>query len=83
VKGAVRIPTHRGWERGARGAAVVTTVGGEEPDRFANRPCFEFNTLLPSHLDDAHCTHCRFYLTARCPHIDEFLDDVDDLEPEA
>ncbi|MCI4323191.1 MAG: hypothetical protein L3K03_04110 [Thermoplasmata archaeon] len=54
----------------------------EEEDKFVNRPCFQFNPKLSSSQDDAHCTHCRMYLTAQCPHIDEFLDDVEDYEPE-
>ena len=51
-------------------------------DRFTNRPCYEFNSQLLPSWNDKHCSHCRHYLTARCPHIDEFLDDVDDLSPE-
>jgi len=47
-----------------------------------NRPCYEFNDDLHSAWNDRHCQHCRHYLTARCPHIDEFLDDVEDLTPE-
>jgi hypothetical protein len=57
----------------------------EEPDeeeRFVNRPCYEFNRQLRPAWNDKHCAHCRHYLTARCPHIDEFLDDVEDLTPE-
>jgi hypothetical protein len=53
-----------------------------DEDRFTNRPCYEFNRQLRPAWDDKHCSHCRFYLTARCPHIDEFLDDVEDLTPE-
>jgi hypothetical protein len=54
----------------------------EDEDRFTNRPCFEFNQQLLPTWNDRHCSHCRHYLTARCPHIDEFLDDVEDLTPE-
>jgi hypothetical protein len=54
----------------------------EDEDRFVDRPCYEFNSLLRPAWDDRHCEHCRHYLTARCPHIDEFLDDVEDLTPE-
>jgi hypothetical protein len=54
----------------------------EDEDRFVNRPCYEFNRQLLPAWDDKHCSHCRHYLTARCPHIDEFLDDVEDLTPE-
>jgi hypothetical protein len=55
---------------------------GEDPERFVNRPCYEFNPQLRAAWNDKHCAHCRHYLTARCPHIDEFLDDVEDLSPE-
>ena len=53
-----------------------------DEERFTNRPCYEFNPQLRQTWNDKHCSHCRHYLTARCPHIDEFLDDVDDLTPE-
>jgi hypothetical protein len=85
VKGATRVPSHRGWERTTRGSSfqiAPTREEGPGEDRFFNRPCYEFNGMLARGLDDTHCRHCRHYLTARCPHIDEFLDDVDDLEPE-
>lgn len=58
---------------------------GEEVDesqRFFDRPCYEFNSLLRPAWDDRYCEHCRHYLTARCPHIEDFLDDVEDLTPE-
>jgi hypothetical protein len=55
---------------------------GEDSERFINRPCYEFNPQLRAAWNDKHCSHCRHYLTARCPHIDEFLDDVEDLSPE-
>ena len=62
----------------------VGGLPGEEEDegRFVDRPCYVFNRTLPPAFDDRHCGHCRHYLTARCPHIDEFLEDVEDLSPE-
>ncbi|MCI4328232.1 MAG: hypothetical protein L3J86_01490 [Thermoplasmata archaeon] len=54
----------------------------EGEDRFIGRPCYTFNASLQPTLDDTRCGHCRLYLTSRCPHIDEFLDDVEDLSPE-
>jgi hypothetical protein len=51
-------------------------------ERFTNRPCYVFNHALRVGLDDTQCGHCRHYLTASCPHIDEFLDDVEELSPE-
>lgn len=56
--------------------------GEDEEDRFVDRPCYEFNSLLRPAWNDRHCSHCRHYLTARCPHIEDFLDDVEDLTPE-
>jgi hypothetical protein len=53
-----------------------------EEQRFVDRPCYVFNPRLARAFDDKHCTHCRHYLTSRCPHIDEFLEDVEDLAPE-
>ncbi len=54
----------------------------ESPRRFFGRECYVFNPQLRPAMNDTHCSHCRFYLTARCPHIEEFLDDVEDLSPE-
>ena len=59
-----------------------TEEDDDDPERFVNRPCYQFNPQLRPVWDDRHCSHCRYYLTARCPHIDEFLDDVEDLTPE-
>ena len=61
---------------------AITGPTEEDEDRFVDRPCYEFNSLLRPPWNDRHCEHCRHYLTARCPHIDEFLDDVEDLTPE-
>jgi hypothetical protein len=79
VRGTFRVPAH--------GPAVSRPFPGpslseEDEDRFVNRPCYEFNDDLHTVWNDRHCEHCRHYLTARCPHIDEFLDDVEDLTPE-
>jgi hypothetical protein len=76
VRGTYRVPAH---------APVPPSVGfGEEEDedKFVNRPCYEFNPALLPAWNDRRCEHCRHYLTSRCPHIDEFLDDVEDLSPE-
>jgi hypothetical protein len=51
-------------------------------DKFRNRPCYVFNSSLKPGHDDKACGHCRYYLTASCPHIDEFIDDVEDLSPD-
>jgi hypothetical protein len=79
VRGTFRVPAH--------GPVVsrpfpTPSLSDEEEDRFVNRPCYEFNDDLHNAWNDRHCEHCRHYLTARCPHIDEFLDDVEDLTPE-
>jgi hypothetical protein len=78
VKGPSRSPVH--VLVAPRGAARPP----EEPDetRFFDRECYEFNRQLEPGRNDRYCEHCRHYLTARCPHIDEFLDDVEDLSPE-
>jgi len=58
--------------------------GGEEEDdaRFINRECYEFNSKLDAGQDDKHCRHCKKYLTLHCPHIKDFMDDVEDYEPD-
>lgn len=78
MRGSVRIPMHHGPTRPMR----VETGDEDDADRFVGRDCYVFNPSLRANLDDTQCGHCRFYLTARCPHIDEFLDDVEDLSPE-
>jgi len=78
VRGTVRIPMHAP----ALPRDAPTGEGEGEEDRFVGRPCYVFNSSLRGPLDDTRCAHCRHYLTARCPHIDEFLDDVEDLSPE-
>jgi hypothetical protein len=77
VRPSFRISVHSPEPR----LAVVNSTE-EDEDRFVDRPCYEFNSLLRPEWNDRHCEHCRHYLTARCPHIDEFLDDVEDLTPE-
>ena len=81
MRGTFRVPAH--------GPVVsrpfpTPSLSGEdeEEDRFVDRPCYEFNDDLTTAWNDRHCSHSRHYLTARCPHIDEFLDDVEDLTPE-
>jgi hypothetical protein len=54
----------------------------EEETPRVGRPCYVFNPILRRNLDDTACEHCRFYLTPRCPHLDEFMEDLDDLTPE-
>jgi hypothetical protein len=81
VKSTFRSPVHTPLSRGTFDPEPEETDENDE-DRFVNRPCYEFNRQLLPAWDDKHCSHCRHYLTARCPHIDEFLDDVEDLSPE-
>ena len=81
MKGPYRAPVHPPLS--PRAMPVPSPDEEEEDeDRFTNRPCYEFNGQLRPAWNDRHCSHCRHYLTARCPHIDEFLDDVEDLTPE-
>lgn len=78
MRDPLRLPaTHHAAYRDYRPAAEEA-----EEDRFIGRSCYVFNRSLRTNLDDTRCGHCVHYLTARCPHIDEFLDDVDDLSPE-
>ena len=76
MRGTYRVPVH---------SPAPPSVGSgeeEDEDKFVNRPCYEFNSALLPTWNDRRCEHCRHYLTSRCPHIDEFLDDVEDLSPE-
>lgn len=79
MRGPVRLPAHHGASTHDYRTAAVEEI---EEDRFIGRPCYAFNRALRGNLDDTRCSHCLHYLTARCPHIDEFLDDVEDLTPD-
>jgi hypothetical protein len=76
VRGTFRVPAH------LPPTGPAAAVPEDDEERFLNRPCYEFNSRLLVAWNDKHCSHCRYYLTSGCPHIDEFLDDVDDLTPE-
>ena len=78
MKTAPRMPVHLPPQ-------PVRATYDEDPsdsERFVGRECYVFNPQLRTSLNDTHCSHCRFYLTAQCAHIDEFLDDVEDLSPD-
>lgn len=77
MRSPLRIPTHLAPSR-----PFPERSEGDDDPSFRHRPCYVFNPRLPRGQDDARCRHCRHYLTANCPHIDEFLDDVEDLSPE-
>lgn len=75
--------SRRGSVSRSEGAFGSSTPEPEDdPRRFYHRPCYVFNAAFPATSNDSHCSHCRHYLTSRCPHIDEFLEDVEDLGPE-
>jgi hypothetical protein len=78
VKGPFRLPQHPVPTSRPTAAAEAT----DEEQRFFDRPCYEFNRKLLPAWNDRYCQHCQHYLTPRCPHIEEFLDDVEDLSPE-
>ena len=78
MRPSVRIPVHTPYA----GAVQESDRTEEDEDPFVGRDCYVFNPSLKPALDDTRCAHCRFYLTAQCPHIDEFMDDVEDLAPE-
>ncbi|HTS33079.1 MAG TPA: hypothetical protein VMI55_03970 [Thermoplasmata archaeon] len=80
MKGSFRVPVHPPPPPSPLPFPDDTDEDDEE--RFVNRPCYEFDRRLGVSFNDRHCRHCRHYLTARCPHIDEFLEDVEDLSPE-
>ena len=76
MRASIRLPAHALPPRIRDGPPE-----DESPD-FHDRPCYVFNAALRRDYDDAWCHHCRHYLTSTCPHIDEFLEDVEDLTPE-
>ena len=82
MRGASRLPLHTPLIAPSPSMSSASDEEGDASTRFVNRECYVFNPQLRPSMNDKHCSHCRFYLTARCPHIDEFLDDVEDLSPE-
>jgi hypothetical protein len=54
----------------------------DDEDEFCNRECYEFNEKFPEDLDDKCCMHCIMYLTLNCPHINDFIDDIEELDPD-
>jgi hypothetical protein len=79
VRGTFRVPAH---VPSSSTPTIEPLSGEDDEDRFVDRECFEFNAQLRVVWNDRRCEHCRHYLTARCRHLDEFLDDVEDLTPE-
>ncbi|MDE1819392.1 MAG: hypothetical protein KGJ23_00740 [Euryarchaeota archaeon] len=72
------IPSHFAPSAGA----FSTEEEGEEESPRTGRPCYVFNPILKRNLDDTACEHCRFYLTSRCPHLEEFMEDLEEMSPE-
>ncbi|MGB9635664.1 MAG: hypothetical protein ACPL1Y_00215 [Thermoplasmata archaeon] len=52
------------------------------PDLKEVLVCYVFNDAMDPLLDDGACEHCKYFLTMKCPHIDEFIEEVEDMEPE-
>ncbi|MEW5760717.1 MAG: hypothetical protein AB1779_08120 [Candidatus Thermoplasmatota archaeon] len=46
------------------------------------KKCYEFNPKFEPSQDDMECEHCRKYLTTECPHLEDFMEVIDELEPE-
>ncbi len=74
MRASIRLPAHY--------APVRPPSEEEDESKFMGRPCYTFNKSLPRSSDDTRCRHCRLYLTSACPHIDEFIEDVEDLSPD-
>ena len=73
---AVHPPHRPGASRSRLGSARPDPAAGPFPRQ--NRPCYIFNPQLERKKDDRACEHCRYYLTPRCPHLDEFLEDLEE-----
>jgi len=66
----------------ARTPTSVSDTDEEEVAPFIDRPCYVFNPRLRLTMNDRRCEHCAHYLTPRCPSVEEFLDNVEELSPE-
>ncbi|MCL4325993.1 MAG: hypothetical protein M1481_04125 [Candidatus Thermoplasmatota archaeon] len=49
---------------------------------FIDRECYTFNKDLKSKFNDKRCEHCKFYLTMNCKYINDFIDEMEDMEIE-
>lgn len=54
----------------------------EETQDFCGRDCYVFNPKFPDSMNDDCCVHCKMFLTIQCPHLDDFMDEVDGLDPD-
>jgi hypothetical protein len=54
----------------------------EDEGQFCGRDCYVFNVRLDKDKDDRCCIHCKMYLTLQCPHLSDFMDDIDGLDPD-
>jgi hypothetical protein len=54
----------------------------DEVEPFCNRACYVFNKRLERSKDDKCCVHCNLFLTLACPHLSDFMDDIDGLDPD-
>lgn len=77
--------------KGKRERKMGNTTSNKNPRKYkiedtmlssGQLECYVFNDSLDSILDDGDCEHCRYFLTTKCPHVDEFLEEVEDMEPE-
>ena len=55
-----------------------TKEEGDE-DEFRFRECYLFNEKIDEELNDERCTHCRKFMTLNCEHIEEFIEDEDEV----
>jgi hypothetical protein len=89
VEGEDKVCPHCGTEFEDEDEAYVLDydmIEDREPERiikdFCNRECYEPDPTFDKALDDKCCVHCRKYLTTECQYIDDFMDDVEDYEPD-
>ncbi|MEE9152232.1 MAG: hypothetical protein V3U20_10445 [Thermoplasmata archaeon] len=52
----------------------------EEENEFCNRECYEFNDKLKNLFDDNCCEHCIKYLTLQCERLEDFMEEIVDLD---
>lgn len=63
-------------------ARLLPETGEHAEESESPMECYIFNPRLKKEFDDGKCEHCKKYLTMLCPYISEFIDEVEDLEPE-
>jgi len=78
--GVVNLPRKKRREENTEKIPVPKFEVNHDTDSTEPLECYVFNDTLDEVLDDGACEHCKYFLTMKCPHIDDFIDEVEEME---